>query len=164
MTWHGFVESITSTLRITAMIIMIIIGAHLFGYFISFSKITDAMIAWTAQSGMTPTMVMLLVVFIYLLLGMVMDQAAIIILTAPISAALMVKLGFDPIWWGVIIIKTAEIGLVSPPVGLVTFVTSAATRTDLKTSFRGVMPFIGTELVVMGLLLAYPQISLWLVK
>jgi tripartite ATP-independent transporter DctM subunit len=164
MNWHGFVEAVTATLRITAMIITIIVGAHLFGYFIAYSKATDAMIAWIAASGMTPTMVMLLVVFIYLLLGMVMDQAAIIILTAPISTALMVKLGFDPIWWGVIIIKTAEIGLVSPPVGLVTFVTAAATKTDLKTSFWGVTPFIVTELVSLGILLAYPALSLWLVK
>jgi tripartite ATP-independent transporter DctM subunit len=164
MSWRGFVDAIGGTLRITSMIILIIVGAHLFGYFISYSKVTDAMLEWTARSGLTPTMVMLLLVLIYLLLGMVMDQAAIIILTAPISTALMVKLGYDPIWWGVIIIKTAEIGLVSPPVGLVTFVTSAATRTDLKTSFRGVMPFIATEVVVMGMLLAWPQLSLWLVK
>ena len=76
----------------------------------------------------------------------------------------MMKLGYDPIWWGVIIIKTAEIGLVSPPVGLVTFVTSAATKTDLRTSFLGVMPFIVTEIILLGLLLAYPQLSLWLVN
>jgi C4-dicarboxylate transporter, DctM subunit len=164
MTWHGFWEAITGTLKITAMIILIIVGAHLFGYFISYAKVTDAMLLWTAQSGLTPTMVMLLIVFIYLLLGMVMDQAAIIILTAPISTALMMKLGYDPIWWGVIIIKTAEIGLVSPPVGLVTFVTSAATKTDLRTSFMGVMPFIATEIVLLGILLAYPQLSLWLVN
>lgn len=162
MTRHGFVEAIGATLRISTMIIVIIVGAHFLGYFMTFSKITDAMLAWSAQSGLTPTMVMLLVVFIYLLLGMVMDQGAIIILTAPISTALMVKLGYDPIWWGVIIIKTAEIGLVTPPVGVVTFVTSAATKTDLKTCFRGVMPFVGTELLILGLLVAFPQISLWI--
>lgn len=162
MTRHGFVEAIGATLRISTMIIVIIVGAHFLGYFMTFSKITDAMLAWSAQSGLTPTMVMLLVVFIYLMLGMVMDQGAIIILTAPISTALMVKLGYDPIWWGVIIIKTAEIGLVTPPVGVVTFVTSAATKTDLKTCFRGVMPFVATELLILGLLVAFPQISLWI--
>jgi C4-dicarboxylate transporter, DctM subunit len=103
-------------------------------------------------------------VFIYLLLGMVMDQGAIIILTAPISTALMVKLGCDPVWWGVVIIKTAEIGLVSPPVGMVTFVTSSPSKTDLRTRFIGMMPFIATELVLLGLLLAFPALSLWIVK
>jgi C4-dicarboxylate transporter DctM subunit len=160
MTRQGFIEAIAATMRISTLIIVIIVGAHFLGYFMTFSKITDAMIAWSAQSGLSPTSVMLLVVFIYLLLGMVLDQGAIIILTAPISTALMVKLGFDPIWWGVIIIKTAEIGLVHPPIGVVLFVTSAATKTDLQTCFKGVIPFIVTELVILGLLLAFPQISL----
>jgi tripartite ATP-independent transporter DctM subunit len=162
MTRHGFIEAVAATMRISTLIIVIIVGAHFLGYFMTFSKITDAMLTWSAQSGLSPTSVMLLVVFIYLLLGMVLDQGAIIILTAPISTALMVKLGYDPIWWGVIIIKTAEIGLVSPPVGVVTFVTSAATKTDLRTCFVGVIPFIITELVILGLLLAFPQISLWI--
>ena len=162
MTRAGFIEAIAATMRISTMIIMIIVGAHFLGYFMSFSKITDAMLAWTAQSGMSPTNVMLLVVFIYLVLGMVLDQGAIIILTAPISTALMIKLGFDPIWWGVVIIKTAEIGLVHPPIGVVLFVTSAATKTDLKTCFMGVIPFLVTELIILGLLVAFPQISLWI--
>ncbi|HSV84010.1 MAG TPA: TRAP transporter large permease subunit [Ramlibacter sp.] len=164
MTRASFIEAIAATLRISTMIIVIIVGAHFLGYFMSFSKITDAMLAWTAQSGLSPTAVMLLVVFIYLLLGMVLDQGAIIILTAPISTALMVKLGYDPIWWGVVIIKTAEIGLVHPPIGVVLFVTSAATKTDLKTCFMGVLPFLVTELLLLALLVAYPQLSLWILK
>jgi len=164
MTRASFIEAIAATLRISTMIIVIIVGAHFLGYFMSFSKITDAMLAWTAQSGLSPTAVMLLVVFIYLLLGMVLDQGAIIILTAPISTALMVKLGYDPIWWGVVIIKTAEIGLVHPPIGVVLFVTSAATKTDLKTCFMGVIPFLVTELLLLALLVAFPQLSLWILK
>lgn len=163
MSRSGFFHAVGGTLRITTMIITIIFSAHLFGYFISFSKITDSMLLWIAESGMSPTLVMLLVVVIYLLLGMIMDQAAIIILTAPISTALMVGLGYDPIWWGVIMIKTAEIGLVSPPLGLVTFVVSSTSKTDLRSSFIGVMPFIITEVILLGLMVAFPQISLFLV-
>jgi len=159
----NFAEALGNTLRTTAMIITIIFSAHLFGYFISFTKVTDGMLAWIAESGISPTSVMLLVVFVYLLLGMIMDQAAIIILTAPITASLMVGLGYDPIWWGVIIIKTAEIGLVSPPMGLNVFVVSSAAKTDLRSGFIGVMPFIVTELIILALLLAFPQISLQLV-
>lgn len=161
MTRKGFVDALAGTLRITSMIIAIIFCAHLFGYFISFSKITDSLLLWIAESGMSPTIVMLLVVFIYLLLGMVMDQGAIIILTAPLSTALMVGLGYDPIWWGIIIIKTAEIGLVSPPLGLVTFVVSSSSRVDLRESFIGCLPYIGTELVILALLLTFPHISLF---
>jgi C4-dicarboxylate transporter, DctM subunit len=164
MTWESFSDSLSGTLRITTMIITIIFGAHLFGFFISFSKITDTLLFWIAESGMSGTMVMLLIVLIYLLLGMIMDQAAIIILTAPLSTALMVGLGYDPVWWGVIMIKTAEIGLVSPPLGLVTYVVSSISKTELRPSFMGVMPFIGTEMVLLALLLAFPQITMWMVE
>lgn len=163
MTKDGFIDAVAGTLRITSMILMIILSAHLFGYFISFSKITDSLLQWIAASGMSPTAVMLLVVLIYLLLGMVMDQAAIIILTAPLSTALMVGLGYDPIWWGIIIIKTAEIGLVSPPLGLVTFVVSSSSRVPLNQAFKGAIPFLITELIILAILIAFPRISLYFV-
>jgi C4-dicarboxylate transporter DctM subunit len=164
MTNKGFVTAIGNTLRTSAMIVTIIFSAHLFGYFISFTQITDAMLHWIEETGISPAAVVLLVVFVYLLLGMIMDQAAIIILTAPITAPLVVGLGYDPIWWGVIIIKTAEIGLVSPPMGLNVFVTSAAARSDLRSGFKGVMPFIATEIMILAILLAFPQLSLMLVE
>lgn len=157
---NDFVSSIANTLQTTAMIILIIISAHLFGYFISFSKVTDAMLAWIADSGVSPVWVMIIVVALYILMGMIMDQAAIIILTAPITAPLMMGLGFDPVWWGVVMIKTAEIGLVSPPMGLNVFVTSGTARVNLKDSFIGVMPFLAAEFVILALLLAFPAISL----
>lgn len=164
MTKHGFFDAIGATLRITSMIMLIIITAHVFGYFISFTKITDTLLNWIAVSGMSPTQAMLVVVFIYLILGMFMDAAAILILTAPISAPLMVGLGFDPVWWGVIMIKTTEIGLVTPPLGMVVFVTASATKTNLKDSFKGVFPFVVAEFVSLALLVAFPTLSLWLTK
>ncbi|WP_417721028.1 TRAP transporter large permease [Salipiger sp.] len=159
----NFGHAVGNTIRTTTMIITIIFSAHMFGYFISFTKITDAMLAWIANSGTSATTVMLIVVLIYLALGMIMDQAAIIILTSPITAPLMVGLGYDPIWWGVIIIKTAEIGLVSPPMGLNVFVTSAAAKSDLRSGFFGVLPFIATEFLILAALLAFPALSLALV-
>lgn len=164
MSRASFGRAVGNTLRTTAMIITIIVSAKLFGNFISFTKVTDTILEWIVATNMSPISVMLLVVFIYLLLGMIMDQAAIIILTAPITAPLMVGLGFDPIWWGVIIIKTAEIGLVSPPLGLNVFVASGAARTDLRQGFIGVAPFIVTELLILGILLGFPQVSLMLVQ
>ncbi|WP_417210210.1 TRAP transporter large permease [Antarctobacter sp.] len=162
MTRKNFIHAVGGTLKITTMIMTIIFCAHIVGYFITFSRITDTLLEWIAVSGMSPTAVMLVVVGIYLVLGMFMDQAAILILTAPISTALMVGLGFDPVWWGIIIIKTAEVGLVSPPLGLVTFIVASTTRTELPASFRGVMPFLVAEFVTLGLLLAFPQLTLWL--
>ena len=162
MTTNSFTHALGGTMRITSMIMMIIISAHVVGYFISFTKITDTLLEWIAASGMSPVQAMLIVVLIYLILGMFMDQAAVLILTAPISTPLMVGLGFDPVWWGVIMIKTTEIGLVTPPLGMVVFVTGSSTRTDLRKSFAGVTPFIIAEFVTLGLLLAFPAITLWL--
>lgn len=158
------VTAIGNTIRTTAMIMTIVFSAHMFGFFISFSRITDTMLAWIAVEGFAPTTVMLAVVVVYLLLGMIMDQAAIIILTAPITTPLMVGLGYDPIWWGVVIVKTAEIGMVTPPVGLNVYVTSAASGVDLNRAFRGIAPFVVTELIILGLILAFPQIPLALVR
>jgi len=164
MSRQEFTHAVGGTLRITSMIILIIAGAHLYGDFISFSKFTEHLLKLVTDSGLSPTLVMLIVVAIYLILGMIMDQSAIIILTAPITTPLMVGLGYDAVWWGVIIVKTAEIGLVTPPVGLVTFVVSSTTKTPLPASFRGVFPFVITELVLLGILLAFPQISLFFVQ
>ena len=146
------------------MIIVILFGAQLLGYFVSYSKVTESLLQWIAASGLSPTLVMVTVVLTYLLLGAFLDQGAIILLTAPMTTALMVGLGFDPVWWGVIIIKTAEIGLVHPPLGIVTFVVSSATKTDLKDNYIGVIPFIITELILLAMLVAWPQLSLWLVR
>lgn len=162
MTLPNFLHAVGGTLRITSMIMFIIITAHVFGYFISFTKITDALLTWIAESGMTPFQAVLVVVFVYLILGMFMDQAAVLILTAPISTPLMVGLGYDPVWWGVVMIKTVEIGLVTPPMGMVVFVTASTTKTPLKDSFIGVAPFVIAEFVTLALLLSFPMLTLWL--
>lgn len=162
MNWSRFTEAVGGTMRITSMVIAIIVGAHVLGYYISFSHITDSLLAWIAASGVSPTAVMLLLVLLYLVMGMAMDQAAILILTAPISTALIVGLGYDPIWWGVIIIKTAEIGMVHPPIGIVSFVVASTTKTSVTTCFRGVIPYLITEFVILGVLIAFPSISTWL--
>ena len=164
MTGRNFIHAVGGTLRITTMIIVILFGAQLLGYFVSYSKVTESLLQWIAASGLSPTLVMVTVVLTYLLLGAFLDQGAIILLTAPMTTALMVGLGFDPVWWGVIIIKTAEIGLVHPPLGIVTFVVSSATKTDLKDNYIGVIPFIITELILLAMLVAWPQLSLWLVR
>ena len=109
-------------------------------------------------------MVVVVMVFTYLVMGAFLDQGSIIILTAPISTALMVGLGYSPIWWGVVIIKTAEIGFVHPPLGVTTFVVASATKTNLQDNYIGVIPYIATELILLVILVAWPQISLLLVN
>lgn len=162
LNWFKATTAIGNALRTTAMIMTIVISAHMFGFFISFSRVTDEMLNYILDAGMTPAMIMLTIVVVYVLLGTIMDQAAIVILTAPITTPLMVGLGYDPIWWGVVMVKTAEIGMVTPPLGLNVYVTSAASGVDLRTSFRGIAPFVVVDFIVLGLILMFPAIPLFL--
>jgi C4-dicarboxylate transporter, DctM subunit len=162
LTRDGFVIAVGNTLRTSALIVTIVIGAKLFGYFISFTRVTDTMLAWIAETGLSPYAVLFLVIAVYIGLGMIMDQLAIIILTAPISYALLTGLGFDGVWFGVILVKTAEIGLVTPPMGLNIFIAASAARVSPRAGFVGVAPFIVAELIILGLLVAFPGLVTFL--
>lgn len=157
-----FFAALTETVRTTVMIIAIISGALMFGYFLTLTQATQNLLAAIENAGLTPWTVMLLLVLIYLVLGMLMDQLAILVLTVPITFALISQLGFDGVWYGIIITKTVEIGLVTPPLGLNIFVASNLTKVPVGECFRGVAPFIVVEVIILGLLLAFPQISLFL--
>ncbi len=159
---RSFLDSLTETVRNTVMIIIIISGAVMFGYFLTLSQATQSLLSAIQDAGLAPWTVMLILVVVYLVLGMLMDQLAILVLTVPITFALISSLGFDGIWYGIIITKTVEIGLVTPPLGLNIFVASSLTKVPVGACFRGVAPFILTEVIVLGLLLLFPQISLFL--
>ncbi|WP_099865519.1 TRAP transporter large permease [Pararhizobium haloflavum] len=162
LTRAGFITAVGNTLRTSSMIVTIIFGALLFGYFMSYTQVTTALLEWIRDSGMSPMVVLLMIVGFYLVLGMLMDQFAIIVLTVPITYTLMTGLGFDGIWFGVIIVKTAEIGLVTPPMGLNIFIASSATGVSTKEGFMGVLPFVAMEVVILALMIAFPQIVLFL--
>jgi TRAP-type C4-dicarboxylate transport system permease large subunit len=105
---------------------------------------------------------MIIVVFVYLILGCFMDQLAILLLTLPLTFPLVTGLGFDPIWFGVIVIALAEIGLVTPPIGLNAYVVSSVSKVSLEDTFKGVGIMLLFEVVVLVILLAFPKISTWL--
>lgn len=162
MRGQAFFASLTETVRTTVMIIAIISGALMFGYFLTFTQATQNLLSAIQTSGLQPWAIMLILVFVYLVLGMLMDQLAILVLTVPITFALVSQFGFDGVWYGIIITKTVEIGLVTPPLGLNIFMVSSLTKVPVGDCFKGVAPFILVELVILGLLLAFPQISLFL--
>lgn len=162
MNWAFFVSAVGNALRSSAMIITIIFSASLFGYFITFSGVTASLLNWIAEAGLSPYTVLTLIIVIYLLLGMVMDQFAIIVLTAPITHAIVTGLGFDGIWFAIIVVKTAEIGLVTPPLGLNVFIASSTFDIPPREGFRGVLPFIFVELLVLLGLVLWPGIVTWL--
>lgn len=157
--FNGINEALTDTLRVTVMIFMILIGAMIFGRFLIISGITPYLVAVVEGAGTNRGIILFVILFIYLLMGTVMSQSAILILTLPVTYPMVVEgLGFGPYWFGIILVKTAEIGLVTPPLGLNVFVVSGSADVDVNTTFLGVIPFLAVDIVVIFLLMAFPQI------
>lgn len=150
------------SIHASCMIIMIIVCAKVFGYFFTLTQSTQNIVAWVGQLDVSKWLVMTLILFGYIILGCLMDQIAILILTVPIVLPLVKSLGFDPVWFGVIVIVTAEVGLVTPPVGLNVFVVSRYTKRPLAEIFAGVWPHVIAHIALLAVLVAFPQIILWL--
>lgn len=146
----------------SAMIVMIVVCAKLFGFYFTLTQSTQQIVQWVGSLGLNPMVVMVLLLSGYLVLGCVMDQVAIIILTVPIVLPLIKSLGFDPVWFGVIVIVMAEVGLVTPPLGLNVFVVSRYANRPLAEVFRGVAPHVLAHLLLLAVLVAFPSIVLWL--
>ncbi len=146
----------------SCMIIMIIVCAKIFGYFFTLTQTTQALVAWVSALEVSRWVVLALILLGYLILGCLMDQVAILILTVPIVLPVIKALGFDPVWFGVIVIVMAEVGLVTPPVGLNVFVVARYAKRPLAEIFGGVWPHVFSHLLLVVVLVAYPQIILWL--
>lgn len=146
----------------SCMIIMIIVCAKVFGYFFTMTQSTQAIVQWVGALEVSPYVVLVMILFGYLVLGCLMDQVAILILTVPIVLPLIKALGFDPVWFGVMVIVMAEVGLVTPPVGLNVFVVARYAKRPLQEIFHGVLPHVISHLMLIAVMVAFPQIVLWL--
>ncbi|MAM61395.1 MULTISPECIES: TRAP transporter large permease [unclassified Maritimibacter] len=156
-------ECLIEALRTTASIFTIAIGAFLFGYFLAITRTTQNLTGFIIALDMAPAMIMALLLLGYLLLGAFVDEIAIVLLTIPIVYPAVIAMGFDPIWFGVIIVMTVSIGLISPPVGMNVYVINSIDREiGLVGIFKGVMPFLAADLVRLLLLSIFPAFSLLL--
>lgn len=162
LTRAALARALVHAAHASCMIIMIIVCAKVFGYFLTLTQSAQTIVAWVGSLEVSRWVVIALVLFGYLVLGCLMDQVAILILTVPIVLPLMKALGFDPVWFGVIIVVMAEVGLVTPPVGLNVFVVARYARRPLQEIFRGVMPHVFSHLLLVVVMVAFPQIILWL--
>jgi tripartite ATP-independent transporter DctM subunit len=157
-----FRHAIVRATQTSCMVLMIIMGAQIFGYFIALTHVTQDMVAWIHALDVSRWVVIAIVLAGLIVLGCFMDQIAILFLTVPILVPLIKAYGFDPLWFGVIMIVTAELGMVTPPVGMNAFVISRYTGRPLTEIFRGVSPHILAHLVIIVILVAFPQIITWL--
>ena len=159
----GILEALLSATRTSAAVFTVLIGALIFGYFLTMTQTPQKLTGFLTELGLGPYGVLALIMLMYLVLGCLMDAMAMIILTVPIIFPVIVQLGFDPIWFGIIIVMTVELGLIHPPVGMNVFVIKSVVHdVSFTTIFKGVIPFVLTDLLRLLILIAFPMIALWL--
>jgi tripartite ATP-independent transporter DctM subunit len=158
-----FTEVLLETCKTTAMVVLIIIGAAIFNYFLAVTRLPAEIANIVANLHVSRHIVLAVIVIVYLMIGTVMDELAMILLTIPIFFPVVESLGFNPIWFGIIIIKVFELGAISPPVGMTIYVTyGMAKDVPLTVIFRGVVPFIISDICHTFLLIVFPQVALFL--
>jgi C4-dicarboxylate transporter DctM subunit len=161
--WAKIRASLLQATRTAAAVFTVLIGALLFGYFLTITQVPQKVTEFLTGLGIGTYGVLALIMLMYLVLGCLMDAMAMIILTVPIIFPLVTQLGFDPIWFGVIIVMTVELGLIHPPVGMNVFVIkSVIPDVTFSSIFKGVLPFIATDILRLVILIAFPIIALWL--
>ena len=159
----GILEALLSATRTAAAVFTVLIGALIFGYFLTITQTPQKLTGFLTELGLGPYGVLALIMVMYLVLGCLMDAMAMIILTVPIIFPVIVQLGFDPIWFGIIIVMTVELGLIHPPVGMNVFVIKSVVHdVSFMTIFKGVIPFVLTDILRLIILIAFPMIALWL--
>jgi len=164
ITWDYLKKSLFDTTRTTAMIMLIVAGAMIFGRFMAISRMPFVVASWTGGLNLPPFAIMGVVLFIYLILGCFIDALALILLTIPIFYPIVVNdLGYDPIWFGVIIVLVAAMGVITPPVGMNVYIIKGVARdVPLETIFKGIWPFLGAIIVCLIILIAFPGVVTFL--
>ncbi|MDE2626478.1 MAG: TRAP transporter large permease, partial [Burkholderiales bacterium] len=156
-------EALLQATRTAAAVFTVLIGALLFGYFLTITQAPQQLTAFLTGLGVGRYGVLALIMLMYLVLGCLMDAMAMIILTVPIIFPVITALGFDPIWFGIVIVMTVELGLIHPPVGMNVFVIKSVVKdVSFTTIFKGVLPFVATDILRLVILIAFPVIALWL--
>jgi len=163
LSWRGFIESGLDALRTGCMVIFIIAGATVFGHFMAVTMIPFLLAEWVGNLPISPMAIMGIIVAIYFVGGFFMDSMALIVVTIPIFFPIVQRLGFDPIWFGVMIVLTGEMGVITPPVGVNVFVIKGITPDiPLEVIFRGIMPFLLALMLFTVFLMIFPQVATFL--
>lgn len=161
--WSSLVASLTNTVKITGFLFAIILGAFILNYFLAITRLPADLAAYIGGLGWSPLAVMLLILLLYLILGAIMDAMAMVVITIPILLPTVKALGFDLIWFGVVVVVMVEMALISPPVGMGCFVLKGVNpRLDMADIYRGALLFILPIVALLAILLAVPGVALWL--
>ncbi|HZM35522.1 MAG TPA: TRAP transporter large permease subunit, partial [Burkholderiales bacterium] len=163
LTWQSLYAALVESGRTTAMLFMILIGALIFADFVNITTMPGDLKDFVTRFEVHPVMVVFAICSIYVILGTAMEELSMILLTLPVFFPLVVSLGFDPVWFGILVVTVVEIGLISPPVGMNLFVLKTLLpQVSTGTVFRGVLPFMAADVIRLAILISFPIITLWL--
>jgi len=162
MSWRSFCSAVTATVRASCMIGFIVLGAQFFGQFLTLAQFTPNLFRVIEQTQLNGAWIIFALVLLYLILGCFMELVAMLILTVPIVSPLIVHLGYDPVWFAVITIMLGEIGVLTPPLGINVFIISKYTNISIVDGFRGSIPHVLAHLLLIGLLIVFPSLVMWL--
>ena len=158
----NFISSLADAIRTTGMVVTIIMGAYIFNRFLAISELPFSLSETVSSLPLNRYAIFAIIILLYIILGMFMDIMPAIVLTVPILVPVVIALGFDTIWYGVIMILVMEMGMITPPIGMNVFILSGVTGSDIGTIFRGVWPFVAVELLCVVILTIFPQIVMFL--
>lgn len=163
LTWSTLLETLADTAATTTMMFMVLIGALVFSSFVNIAGLPTALSNMARASELPPQAILALVLLVYLCLGMVLESLSMVLLTVPIFAPVMAALGFDLVWFGIVVVVVTEISLITPPVGLNVFVLKTV-MPDVRmgTIFRGIVPFVLADVVRLALIASIPALVLFL--
>jgi TRAP-type C4-dicarboxylate transport system permease large subunit len=163
LTWQSLYAALVESARTTSMLFLILIGALMFAEFVNITTMPKDLINLVTHWQISPVMVVAMIMLIYVILGTAMEELSMILLTVPVFFPLIVHLGIDPVWFGVLIVVVVEIGLISPPVGMNLFVLKTLLpQVSTGTVFRGVVPFVTVDCIRLAILIAFPVLSTYL--
>jgi tripartite ATP-independent transporter DctM subunit len=163
LSWRALADVLVESARTTAMLFTILIAAMIFSGFINFTTMPGDLKDWLLALGLPPLAIVGAMMLIYVLLGTIMEELSMVLLTIPVFFPIVVQLGFDPVWFGVLIVLVVQIGLISPPVGMNLFVLSSLLKTvPLGQIFRGVWMFVAALVIALAIVLEFQPLALWL--
>jgi tripartite ATP-independent transporter DctM subunit len=162
LNWRGALHALRETIRTSTMIFLIMIGANIFGYFMTLSRVPNHVVEAVSAMNLNRWVIIIGIIVVYFVISMVMDEIPLLLITLPLSFPLITSVGFDPIWFGVLSIMMVAMGLVFPPVGMIAFVVSATANVDLVKVYRGTSILIIAIFLATALVMIFPDLALWL--
>ena len=163
MGWRGLADALLETVYATAMLFFIVVGAFIFARFIVLTQFPTLLAQWVREAGLAPAWILLAVTALYFILGTFLDEVSTILITVPVTLPLVIGIGFDGVWFGIFVTVMCTIGLISPPTGMTVFVIQAQhPEIPVARIYLGTLPFLVADFVLVGLLIAMPQMVSWL--